>query len=355
MSAIGLRRLQNQGIASPKGASPAQVVAHLGALQGQDYAGVKWSIGLRSSSATDREIEQAFDQAKIVRTWPMRGTLHVVAAEDVRWILRLLEPRIRAKNKGRYGQLGLDESTLARATDVMGRALEGGMHLTRAELAAELERSGIDPAGQRMAYLLQQAGIERVLCFGVRRGKEFTFTLLDDWVPIKPAELSRDEALATLALRYFSSRGPATDRDFAYWSGLSLTEVRAGLESVASRLRKEALDGRTFWGPIYEPERDAARVHALPGFDEFYLGYQDRSAVIDGADEPKIVPGGNGVFNSMIVSDGRIVGTWRRTIKSRTVEIEASPFSPLDPRDRDGFREAADRFAAFLQLEAVYR
>jgi hypothetical protein len=339
-----MQRLVHHRIATAACATAAEAVAHLGAMQGQDYAGVKWSIGARMANATDREVEAAFDRGEVLRTWPMRGTLHVVAPADIRWILDLLRPRILGKNQGRYRELELDDAVMGQATALVARALEGRA-MTRDELASALREGGIDPTGQRMAYMLQRAGIEKVICFGPRRGKEFTYVLLDEFSPSSEKPWDREEALRELTLRYFRSRGPAAPADFAMWAGLPLSDAKAGLRSAGDLLVEREGD----WGP--PSASGASGVFAIPGFDEFFIGYQNRDAILDPSLATRVVPGGNGVFHPIIVVDGQVVGTWRRTIKAKRVEISVSPFGELD---QAAFERAAGRYAAFLELDPVF-
>lgn len=339
-----MQRLVHHRIATADCATAAEVVAHLGAMQGQDYAGVRWSIGARMKNATDREVEAAFDRGEVLRTWSMRGTLHVVAAADIRWILDLLRPRILGKNQGRYRELGLDDAVMGQATALMARALEGRA-MTRDELAVVLREGGIDSAGQRMAYILQRAGVDKVICFGSRRGKEFTYVLLDEFSPSSERPWDREEALRELTLRYFRSRGPATPADFAMWAGLTLSDVKAGLRSVGDALVEE----EGYWGPPSTAAEPG--VFTIPGFDEFFIGYQNRDAVLDPSFATRVVPGGNGVFHPIIVVDGQVVGTWRRTIKAKWVEISCSPFGELD---QAAFEKAVRRYAAFLELDLKF-
>lgn len=349
---IGRQRLVRQGVVAADFATPVEVVSHLGALQGQDYAGVKWSIGARMAKATEAEIEGAFERGEVLRTWPMRGTLHVVAPADIRWMLDLLAPRIYQRIAGRCRDLQLDSETFAKSERVMVRALEERAVLTRDELGQALRDAGIDPEGQRMAYMLMRAGMEKTLCFGPRRGKEFTYVLLDRFSPATGKPIERDEALRELTLRYFRSRGPATAADFAWWTGLGLTEIKVGLKELGGELVETHVDGQAYWGPRDEVA-EGRGVFAIPGFDEFFLGYQNRDAVLDPDFAGRVVPGGNGVFNPIIVADGQVVGTWRRTLKKGRVEIAPAPFAPLSKREQAGFEKAIRRYADFLELAPV--
>lgn len=353
MMDIATRRLHNQRLSRTGFKTPEQVVAWLGGMQAQDFPGVRWSIGLRLLQATDADVERAIDAGRIIRTWPMRGTLHIVAAADVRWILSLTSPKNIAGSLRRREALELDDKTLARSREVFVSTLQGGKQKARDEMYAALQSAGISTAGQRGYHILWNAALHGLICFAATTNKEQTFALLDEWVaPTK--EKTRDEALAELALRYFTSRGPVTLQDFIWWSGLSAGEARAGFEAIKSNLVQETMNKQTYWTPpeITVPKNQAS-AFALPGFDEYLLGYRDRSAVLDSAHAEKVCPGGNGVFASTIVINGRVVGTWKRTIKKTSVEIIATPFATLKKIERDAFDDAAERYAAFMSLPAV--
>ncbi len=351
---IAQYRLYNQQIAASQFNEPGQVVAWLGAMQAQDYPGAKWSIGLRLPAATEAGVEQAIAARSIVRTWPMRGTLHFVAAEDVRWLLQLLTPRVIAQTAGRYRQLELDEAAFARSKELFVQALQGGRQLTRDEMFTVLERAGVSPAGQRGYHILVRCAQDGLICFGPPQGKQQTFTLLDEWLP--PAKkLGRDEALAELTRRYFTGHGPATIQDLAWWSGLTLTDARAGLEQVKGQLRQETVNGQTYWMSPDMPAltKDAPTVYLLPGFDEYLLGYTDRSAVLEAVHAPKIQPGSNGMFSPTIVIEGRVAGVWKRTLKKDTVTLNLSPFAPFSPAQRQAIGAAAERYRTFVGISAA--
>lgn len=353
-SRIALARLVNQGIAQPTLAEVGDVVAWLGALQAQDYGGTLWAMGLRMAGATERRIEQAIAGRTIVRTWPMRGTLHFVAANDVRWMLALLAPREIAGSAGRSLQLELDAATFARSQEVFAKALQGGKQLTRDEMLQALEQAGIATTRQRGYHLLVRSAQDGLICFGSRRGKQHTFALLDDWIP--PTQpLARDEALAELTRRYFSGHGPATAQDLMRWAGLTAAEVKRGLEAVGKDLIQETIAGRVYWmpGSTPAPSRGMASAYLLPGFDEYVLGYGDRSAVLDPAYAQRICPGDNGMFIPTLVIDGEVTGVWKRTLKKRAVVIEVAPFRPLTPAENQALEAAAQRYGEFLDLPVV--
>jgi hypothetical protein len=350
---IGSLRLHNQQIARGRFKKPEQVVASLGGMQAQDFPGVKWSVGLRLPQAIDADLNRAIDAGRIVRTWPMRGTLHIVAAADVRWILSLTSPKNISGSQRRREALELDDKTLARCREIFARTLQGGKQKSRDEMYAALEYAGISTEGQRGYHILWNSALHGLICFASTTEKEQNFALLEEWVA--PArEITRDEALAELALRYFTSRGPVTLQDFIWWSGLSAAEARAGFEEVKSALVQETVNKQVYWMPpdAVQPT-ESVSAYALPGFDEYLLGYKDRSAVLDAAHADKICPGGNGMFASTIVINGRVAGTWKRTFRKSSVEIVASPFATLRKAELKAFHEAAERYASFMSLPLV--
>ncbi len=353
-SAIARQRLVSQQIARHSFETPGEVVAHLGAVQAQDYPGALWSVGLRlpeKVGATEADVERALAERRIVRTWPMRGTLHFVAAADVRWMLDLLAPRVLEKSAPRRVQLELDEATLAAGARLFEKALAGGRQLTRAAMCALLDEAGISPAGQRGYHMLAYLAQTGLLCFGAAEGKQQTFTLLEEWVP-NAARLPRDEALATLAQRYFTGHGPATVQDFTWWSGLTVTEARAGLAAAAGGLACEKVGGKEYWTGQGQAAAPGAGVHLLPGFDEYMLGYTDRSAALDRAHAARVHPGGNGIFRATLVSDGRVVGVWRRTLKAKAVALALEPFAALDEAEQEAAVRAAERYGRYLSRKA---
>ena len=349
-SDIVRRRLRNQRLARAKFERPREVVEWLGAVQAQDYLGALWAVGLRTREASERDVEQTLADRQIVRTWPMRGTLHFVPAADVRWMLKLLTPRVVAASAGRLRELEIDASVLARSRKVFARALGGGRQLSRDALYRKLEAARISTTGQRGVHILSQLAQDGLICFGAREGKQQTFALLDEWAPAA-ITLERDEALARLAGHYFASHGPATLQDFAWWSGLTTADARAGLEMARTRLACEVIDGQTYWlsssssSPV---SKDAApRAHLLPVYDEYMIAYKDRRAVLDASHAARA---GNGIFRSPIVVDGRIVGTWKRALRKETVIITPSLFAPLDERAARAVALAAERYGRFVGL-----
>jgi hypothetical protein len=323
------------------------VVRWFGAMQAQDYLASLWAVGARMRSATERLVEEAIADAAIVRTWPMRGTLHLVAAQDVRWMLALLAPRVLRGSAGRYRQLELEGPVLARCASLIETALGGGKRLTREQLYGVLERDGIEARGARGLHIIGHLALQGLICHGPRAEKQPTFALLDEWVP-EGRELSAQEALAELALRYFRSHGPATAPDFSWWSGLPLGEARKGIHLAGDALDSFELGGRRFWGCGVEPGPRTAgpAAYLLPFFDEYTVGYRDRSDVLDAEHTRKVAAGG--MLRPIVVIDGRVVGTWRRELRGNRVRVALEPFAPPTPGQVDALREEAARYARFL-------
>lgn len=346
---VAALRLANQQIAASACTTPAEVVSHLTAMQAQDYRGALWSIGLRIPNSTTAQVERAIADRQIVRTWPMRGTLHFVAADDVRWMLRLLTPRIVKGGIGRRRQIGLDDAAFARSRKAFEKALRDGQTLTRDEMYATLERAQIPAAGQRGYHILARLSQDGFLCFASQKGKQPTFALLDEWIPTSRT-LERDESLAELAARYFRGHGPATVRDFAWWSGLTLGDARASVAMAASSLTEETIGGLTYLASRESTlVTSAARgLFLLPGFDELMLGYTDRSAALDTAHTRHVVPGNNGVFMPTIVSNGRVIGTWKAAVAKEKIVVTPTTFAALTRGEARALPAAAARYEKFV-------
>ena len=327
-------------------------MAALGAMQAQDYLGTLWAIGLRLPAATEAEIERAIADRTIIRTWPLRSTLHFVAAADVHWFLELLGPRIISTANFLNERLGLDAAELSRIRKTLVKALQGSQQLTRGEVYTTLERAKISIEGHRGRHILWRMGVERVICFGTRRGKQVTFTLLDEWVP--PArKLDRDAALAELIVRYFNGHGPAKLDDFVWWSGLKVSDAKAGLAMVSSQLESLTVNDQLYWMQPGRPllGKRTPIVNLLPGFDEYLLGYRDRTAALDPLHAQKIQPGSNGMFSSTIVVNGKVAGTWRRVLAKKSVKIGTNLFGSLTNGETRMLEEAIRRYCAFLGVE----
>ena len=348
-------RLHNHHIGGTPFEKPADVVQWLGAVQAQDYGAAKWALGLRTRGVSDADIDRAFAEGAILRTHVMRPTWHFVLPADIRWMLALTAPRIKAQVAYYDRKLELDDALYARSNTILAKALEGGNQLTRSEIASILQDAGIATDDLlRLGYIVGRAELDAVVCSGARRGKQFTYALLDERVP-QAKTLERDEALAELARRYFTSHGPATLQDYIWWSGLSAADARVGLDMVKSGFIREDADAQTYWFAAYRPNPTDvdSTVHLLPNYDEYIVGYTERSALFDMQHTGKLDSRGNVLFNHTIVIDGQIVGTWKRTVSKRAVGIEPNPFIALTSTQSDALAAAAARYGDFLSLPAV--
>ncbi|SFE60801.1 Winged helix DNA-binding domain-containing protein [Paenibacillus algorifonticola] len=359
-------RLQNQGVSSVESNwSPSQVVQQLGAVQAQDYMQAMWAIGLRSPGATLSKVEQSIKGREMVLTWTQRGTIHFVPTEDVLWRLSLAAPRLLQQSKRRREQLELDDSTLERSESLIRNMLQGGAQVTRGELLEQLERAGIRTDSQRGYHILWHSAYKGLICFGPISGKQQTFVLLDEWAT-DAQKLTREDALAKLALRYFNAHGPATVHDFAWWTGMTLADAREGLEAIKGKLDTERMDGSDYWmgkqtdgawtgqrkeehSKEEQQQGKASAVYLLPGFDEYILGYKERGAVLKPEIAPRIVPGNNGVFLPMVVVNGQVVGTWKRTVKKKGIDVVIHPFERLDGFEEE-IEQRAEACAKFMEL-----
>ncbi len=351
---IARQRLHNQHIARATFEKPSDVVAWLGAVQAQDYASAKWALGLRLQGATDRDIEQAFTEGSILRTHLMRPTWHFVTPADIRWMLALTAPRVHAVNAYMYRKLELDSALFKRSNAALAKALQGGKQLTRDELRGVLQKAGIATDGElRMGYIMMRAELDKIVCSGARRGRQFTYALLEERTP-HAKTLKRDEALAELARRYFMSRGPATVQDFAKWSGLTTADARSGLEVVKAQLQHEVVDGQSYWFSTATPSaKDVSpTAYLLSIYDEYISGYKDRSAIGDARHTAKLIALGNALAY-IIVVNGQIVGTWKRTLRKDAVVIETNIFTRLTKAENRAVAVAAHQYGAFLDLPVV--
>ena len=316
----------------------------LGGMQAQEYAAAKWGLGLRmADAATDAKIEDAFNAGRILRTHVMRPTWHFVSPLDIRWMLDLTGPRVRRLLLVYNRQLELDPQTLARAVATIERALAGGAHLTRLELSEYLARAGIVAKGQRLAHIMLDAELEGVICSGRLRNGKFTYALLAERAPAS-RKLTRDESLAELAQRYFSSHGPATIRDFVWWSGLITADATRALEMTSAR--KKTVENLTYWW-IRDVDAHKARrhsVHLLPVYDEYLVAYRDRHAV-----PHRSTPTWTSSFTHSFVIDGQIAGTWRPVRKADGVRVDVNPARKLTRVERRALEEAAGRYSRFVK------
>jgi hypothetical protein len=333
--------------------SVAGVVEWFGAMQAQDLNSGLWSLGHRLPSWTVDDVQAALERREAVRTWPMRGTVHLVPARDARWMVEFLGARPLAAAERRRQQIGLSEGEADKAVVVLEEALAGGNRLTRADCVSALESAGIDGAGQRAYHLLWYTSQKGVTCIAPNIGNEQTFVLLSEWVP-DPVRLSRDEALTTIARRYFRSHGPATLRDFAGWTGITMGDARRGVSGCGDSLAAvdcqdiQMLAETQALADCPTAPLTAKDLWLLPGFDEYLLGFKDRSLMLDAEHKEAILPGGNGVFRSTLVRAGRVIGTWKRTLTKTRVQVQVDPFKKPSAQARRQAEVALDAYATYL-------
>jgi hypothetical protein len=311
-TALLQQRLLNQQLSSPQFSSVQKLVEWMGAIQAQDYNMAKWGIGSRMNGITDEMIESAINNAAIIRTHILRPTWHFVAAKDIRWLMDLTSPHIKRAVASQNRFLGLDESLHLKTNKIIGKLLSDGEERTRDEIAAHLKKKGITLNNLQATNCMINAELDMVVCNGKRKDKQFTYALFDKKIPSSKS-LKREEALCRLAGIYFSSHGPATLHDFAWWSGLSVPDARLGIEAAAGTLEQIAINGKQYW---YKPIADTAaakekeQVYLLPPYDEFTVAYCDRSLMI-GTSKPYATYFGNGIFKPLIVKNGKAIGVWK--------------------------------------------
>ncbi len=347
------RRLANTHVARRWLGSPEEVVRWLGAVQAQDFAGAKWAIGLRLPDTRDPDVEAGFSAGRIVRTHVLRPTWHFVHADDIRWMLALTGPHVHQACAFGYRTFDLDARTRSRCHTIVGKALEGGRFLTRDELRQVLVDAGVVAApGTRMAHIMMSAELDGLVCSGPRRGKQFTYALLEERVAPARA-LDRDEALAELARRYVTSHGPATHSDFAVWSGLSATDAKRAIGLVAGELEQTGVDSVTYWfdGGGASPPIASPTAHLLPNYDEYFIGFKDRSAIAMNGEHTRYDPGNAALLAHIVIVDGVIVGGWRRKLKKNSVVVELDLLRPLTRAESRAVGTAAARYGEFLGLD----
>ncbi|MHB8396372.1 MAG: winged helix DNA-binding domain-containing protein [Thermoplasmataceae archaeon] len=356
-------RLISQSICGVTPKKPEEVVYSLGAMQAQDYNSALWAIGLRcNGDTTISDIHTSIDERKIVRTWLMRGTLHFASSHDLRWMLSLFAPRLVSTAKLRDRHLGLSDVDVDRAKSLFFEALHGGKQLTRDELYRILEENGLRSTKNLGYHMLYRAAWDGLICFGSHNGKQPTFALLDEWIH-GGIELTREEALGELALRYFTGHGPATLNDFAWWSGLKVTDTRIGILKTSSKLKKEVIGDITYYGSTKTPApiKNGQTVHLLPAFDEYLVGYEDRSAMLgnkqtrEWINSGKAVVHSNGVFAPVIVIDGEVLGTWKRTQTEKNAVIILTQFTKLSREQLSDVRSVVERYGKFFQTDTILK
>ena len=349
---IALQRLHNQLISQPVSGKPGDIVSRLGAIQAQEYLEAKWAIGLRMTNSSADGIEQAFNAGIILRTHVLRPTWHFVMPADIRWLLQLTAHRVHTINNHYYQLNGLEPSILVHSETILEKALRDGNYRTRVELTAALKQADIQTSNMGYIYILMHAELEGLICSGPRKGKQFTYALLDERVPSFKS-FSRQEALAELTKRYFCSRGPATLQDYRWWSGLTEVDVASGLEMVKSQFSFEVIGGKTYWfsSSGYPYNNEEKQVILLPKYDEYIVSYTDRSVITESPRVHHLDPRSNILFSNTVVIDGQVFGVWNRAFRKNTVIFSSNLLAPLEEYERESMVAAAQRYGNFLKLK----
>ena len=344
-------RLRNQRIVGSPLRTAQDVVAWMGAVQAQEFAVAKWGLALRTPGLKERAVDREFADGRILRTHILRPTWHFVAAADIRWMLSISGPRVHAISSYYYRKNGMTPTLVGRSQKLFARALEGGRALTRTELADALKRARIELFDNLLAHLVMHAELEGLICSGPRRGKQSTYMLLDERVPAARVP-AREDSLAELARRYFTSHGPAKVQDFVWWSGMTVRDTKIALEALAGDIVAETFDGETYWmSPSSRPaRRGAGTVDLLPIYDEYLIAYRDRRAMAAPRE-----PGDreHDIFAHYLMIDGKVSGTWRRRDVGDRIELALDPYRALSRSQLRAARQAAARLAAFSGRDVI--
>lgn len=321
----------------------------MAAMQAQEFGYARWSVAQRAKGIDHAAMDRALAEGSVLRTHLLRPTWHFVSSADIRWLLELTAPRVHAHNAHRYRQLDLDRAVFARSRRILIRSLRDGRHLTRQELVPRLEEGGIKASGPRLAHLLMHAELEGVIGSGADRGKQRTYALLEERAP-RAASLDPDEALAELTRRYFTTRGPATLKDFAWWAGLTVAKGRRGLEMLGSELESEVVEDRTFWSTGSAPRSrpGSPTVDLLQGYDEYIISYSESRDVLFPPGAPRRDP----VFPHAILLDGRLIGHWRHALKRDQVVVETHLHGTIGRVEAKALEAAVERYGRFVGLPA---
>ena len=352
LSDVANARLRSQQIAGTKFRTPKDVVGWMGAVQAQDFAMSRWAIGLRLPDANEQIVETAIARGEIIRTHLLRPTWHFVSADDIHWMLELSSKRVKATFTGRHQELGLNETIIAKSNAIIVKALQGGKSLAREELISMLNDALIATDGNRASHLFARAELDGILCSGAIKNGKQTYALLEERIP-KTNPLTRDEALARLARKYFSSHGPATVQDFAWFSGLTGGDAKLALEMVKADFVSETIESQTYWvsQTSSEPQTGKDSVYLLPAYDEFIISYTDRRAMLPTKIHTQAVIA-NGVFRPVIIVNGQVAGVWKRAIKKDRVIVDVEFFEKPDKTILELVEEAAIAYGRFLEKKA---
>lgn len=346
LTELARHRLINQQLADTKIKSAVEMTEWFGAVQGQEYAQTKWGLGLRLPHLSDNDIENELNKGKILRTHLLRPTWHFVSAKDIRWLLKLTAPRVHQANAYMYRQLELDHKVFNRCNDILVATLQDGNQLTRDDINETFKKHKIIAKGHRLSYIMMNAELEGIICSGARQGNQFTYALLDKKVKHKKS-FDKNDAIAKLTTLYFNSRSPATVRDFSTWSGLTVTDCKNGIAMIKPVLKKEVIGQQEyFFNPeMTQSDSQFEKIHLLPIYDEFIMGYKDRNAIMTLKNTASFR------YDCMIVFGGQVIGTWKRTFSKNAIDMVFDFFKPLNKLQSRAFDEAVNRFSQFMNLK----
>ncbi len=338
-------RLHNQLLSSGRFTRPEEVVAYMGAMQSQAVEMAKWGVGLRLPGVTLRNIDEAIDSGRIIRTHILRPTWHFVSAGDLHWMLDLSIPRVKPIFESYRRMMGVDEARIEQALQVVQRALEGHRHLTRQELTDHVNAAGIQTDSLLMNQLMGRAEMEKLVCNGRQKGNKQTYALLDEWVPRTDRPITKEEALGRLARAFFTSHAPATLQDFVWWSGMLTSDARKAIEELRSDFVSETVGERTFWfhKDTQLPDSEETSALLLPAFDEFIVSYKDREEILEKEHHRKIITR-TGIFSPTIVYDGRVIGSWKKEKKG----VELFFFEGTKRHIRLPFEQTVKQYREYL-------
>lgn len=343
-------RLYNQQLSASSFQTPAELVSWMGAIQAQDYAMAKWAIGLRIKDATDDLVEQAITDGTIIRTHILRTTWHLVTPADVRWMLQLTAPGIYKQMAYYDRQLGIEQKELLKSAKLFEKTLAWKMQLTRPELEEIFKKAKFNCEGMRFGHLLMHAELQGLICSGARKGKQITYTLLEERVPVSK-KYSKEESLIMLTEKYFQSHGPATLKDYVWWSGLTNAEAKEGIALLEGKIKSIKIKEDVLWYiDIPEELKNDKTIYLLPNFDEYTVSYNNREALISEGNKNRV---GNPLFSNTIIINGQVCGIWKRTIKPKAVIITPDIFEELTTAKKKQLEQAEQRFKKFLAISEV--
>jgi hypothetical protein len=351
LNLISNTRLISQKILASEFKTANEVVSWMGAIQAQDFSMAKWAIGIRLSDPAEKLIESSINKGEILRIHALRPTWHFISADDIYWMLQLTSSKIKSSLRSRHKQLELTESVIAKTNTIIEKALSNGLSLTRDELAVEINKARIRTDANRLSHILVRSELDGLVCSGPMKENKLTYSLLYERVPHKK-DLTREESLAELAIRYFKSRCPATLKDFIWWSNLSVSDGQKAIDSVKSDFFVETIGSIKYWLPnsFSAAVVENTSVHLLPAFDEFLISYKDRNCSLSLINNRKTVSD-NGIFHPSVVVNGQVAGIWKRTIKKNKVIVAVDFFQPPDESTIGMIGKRVSAFGKYLDKE----